>query len=201
MRPGQFLGTGIGSSLAGGSLFPLCLTLALCPGCKKGNKQEDLPDPGVKITLTSPAFKEGEAIPAKYTADGDNKSPPLQWAEPPKGTQSLALICEDPNAPNGTFTHWVIFNMPPDLRQLKEGVPPADAELANGARQGKNNFEKTGYGGPDPPPGQSHRYIFKLYALDQKLNDLAAGATREQLNEAMKGHVLAMGQLTGRYSH
>jgi Raf kinase inhibitor-like YbhB/YbcL family protein len=200
MRPGQFLGTGIGSSPAGRSLVLLCLTLALCPGCKKGAKKDDLPDPGVKFELTSPAFKEGETIPTKYTGDGENKSPPLQWAKPPSGTQSLALLCEDPDAPGGIFTHWVLFDLPPDRRKLEEGIAPADMEMANGARQGKNSFGNFGYGGPKPPSGQSHRYIFKLYALDRKLNDLATGAIREQLLAAMEGHILGTGRLTGKYS-
>jgi Raf kinase inhibitor-like YbhB/YbcL family protein len=149
------------------------------------------------IQLTSTAFGEGENIPKRYTADGENVSPPLRWSDPPEGTKAFALICDDPDAPRGTWVHWVLFNLPADQREVEEGVP-AQEVLANGAKQGKNDFGKVGYGGPAPPPGKPHRYFFKLYALDTPL-DLAPGATKGQLVAAMKGHVLAEGQLMGRY--
>jgi Raf kinase inhibitor-like YbhB/YbcL family protein len=180
------------------TLLPLGLSLILCAGCKKDGKKPEPADPGVKIALTSPAFKEGEALPREYTGDGKDQSPPLKWGEVPRDTKSLVLLCEDPDAPGGTFVHWVLFNLPPEPRELPAGVP-TEKELPSGARQGKNDFDKIGYGGPKPPSGQTHRYEFKLYALDQKL-DLPAGATRDEVVKAMKGHVLAMGKLVGKYS-
>jgi Raf kinase inhibitor-like YbhB/YbcL family protein len=151
----------------------------------------------MKITLTSSAFRDGETIPKQYTGDGKDVSPPLQWEGVPEGTQSLALICDDPDAPRGIWVHWVLFNLPGDLRQLSEGIPP-DKVLANKAKQGKNDFGNIGYGGPAPPRGKAHRYFFKLYALDTAL-DLPAGVTKDQLVVAMKGHTLGEGQLMGRY--
>lgn len=151
----------------------------------------------MNIELTSTAFQEGEAIPRHYTGDGKNVSPPLAWRAPPDGAQSLALICDDPDAPRKVWVHWVIFNLPAESRELSEHVPP-EATLPNGAVQGTNDFGKAGYGGPAPPPGKPHRYFFKLYALDQLL-DLRPGATKEQLLKAMEGHILAEGQLMGTY--
>jgi Raf kinase inhibitor-like YbhB/YbcL family protein len=149
------------------------------------------------MQLSSPAFREGDRIPVNHTADGADRSPELRWGDIPPNAQSLALICEDPDAPRGTWTHWVLFNSPADKTMLAEGVPP-EKELPDGARQGKNDFGKIGYGGPSPPKGKPHRYFFKLYALDTKLN-LPAGATRQQVLDAIKGHVLAEGQLMGLY--
>jgi Raf kinase inhibitor-like YbhB/YbcL family protein len=151
----------------------------------------------VKIELSSTAFGEGAAIPKQYTEDGKNVSPPLRWADPPKETKSFALICDDPDAPRGTWVHWVVFNLPSGQRELEEGVPTQE-ELTSGARQGKNDFGKIGYGGPAPPRGKPHRYFFKLYALNTML-ELAPGATKDQLIAAMKGHALAEGQLIGQY--
>jgi Raf kinase inhibitor-like YbhB/YbcL family protein len=152
----------------------------------------------MRIELTSPAFSEGADIPKQFTGDGADQSPRLQWSEPPAGTKSLALICDDPDAPRGTWVHWVLYNLPADARELGEGVPTTDA-LSNGAKQGKNDFGKIGYGGPAPPKGKPHRYFFKLYALDTTLT-LPAGATKDQVIAAMKGHILADGQLMGKYS-
>jgi Raf kinase inhibitor-like YbhB/YbcL family protein len=149
------------------------------------------------LVLTSTAFTDGQAIPAKYTADGDDVSPPLAWEHVPEGTRSLALVCEDPDAPRGTWTHWVLFNLPPDTKKLEENVA-RKATLPNGAVQGGNDFGKTGYGGPSPPPGKPHRYFFKLYALDTPLK-LQADATRQQLLAALHGHVLDEAQLMGTY--
>ncbi len=151
----------------------------------------------MSLTLESTAFGAGERIPAKYTADGQDVSPPLRWSEPPEGTKSFALICDDPDAPRGTWVHWLIWNIPADVRELPEAVPPRE-ELANGARQGTNDFGRIGYGGPAPPPGRPHRYFFRLYALDTVL-ELPAGARRAELEDAMKGHVLAGGELMGTY--
>jgi Raf kinase inhibitor-like YbhB/YbcL family protein len=150
-----------------------------------------------KIDLTSTAFQEGQPIPDTYTRDADDASPPLAWTDPPEGTASFALICDDPDAPRGTWVHWVLFNLPPEKRSLDEGVP-ARGTLADASRQGRNDFGGVGYGGPSPPPGPAHRYFFKLYALDTMLT-LPAGATKIQLEQEMKGHILARGQLIGKY--
>jgi Raf kinase inhibitor-like YbhB/YbcL family protein len=151
-----------------------------------------------KMTLkvTSTAFDEGGMIPAKYTCDGENVSPPLAWSGVPEAAKSLALVADDPDAPGGTWTHWVIYEIPTTEKGLAENVPARDT-LDGGARQGKNDFKKPGYGGPCPPSG-THRYFFKLYALDTNLN-LPPGATKDQLLKATEGHVLAQGQLMGRY--
>jgi len=149
------------------------------------------------LSITSAAFQEGDKIPDKYTCQGQDISPPLAWSEPPEGTQSFVLIMDDPDAPGGVFTHWVIFNIPSDSRQLAEAIP-TQAQLTSGALQGRNDFGRIGYGGPCPPRGRSHRYQFTLYALDQPL-DLKAGASKKQVIDAMQGHILAQGQLTGTY--
>ena len=149
------------------------------------------------LSISSPAFKDGERIPAKYTCDGQGISPPLSWGEPPAGTRAFALICDDPDAPSGVFTHWVLFNLPASTRQLPEGVP-AQNQLQNGALHGRNDFRRNGYGSPCPPSGPAHRYRFTLYALDKPL-DLKAGVSKQQVIDAMKGHILAQGQLTGTY--
>lgn len=149
------------------------------------------------MKLISPAFAEGQMIPPKYTADGEDVSPPLQWSQLPGGTESLALICEDPDAPVGTWVHWLIWNIPQDAGALAEKIPP-QKQLPNGSRQGVNDFGRIGYGGPAPPSG-THRYFFRLYALDTTL-DVPAGASRTQLEKAMKGRILAQAQLMGKYS-
>ena len=149
------------------------------------------------IKVSSEAFEEGGMIPAKYTCDEDDISPPLAWDSVPEGTKTLALICDDPDAPMGTWVHWVLFNLPVDISELPGNVPP-ERELESGAKQGTNDFGRIGYGGPCPPGG-THRYYFKLYALDAEL-DLEAGARKPKLLEAMEGHILAKGQLMGRYS-
>ena len=149
------------------------------------------------IELTSPAFDEGEAIASRYTCDGQGVSPPLSWTSVPDGTRSLALIADDPDAPGGTFVHWVIYDLPPDTHRLPEGVPNRRV-LSSGAEQGVNGAGGIGYTAPCPPSG-THRYFFKLYALDTKLG-LGTGATAERLSDAMEGHVLAEGQLMGTYA-
>lgn len=148
------------------------------------------------IKLTSKAFTEGGVIPSRYTCDGEDVSPPLAWSGVPEGTRSLALICDDPDAPMGTWVHWVLFNLPADSDSLPEGVPPWKT-LSDGTRQGTNDFRRPGYGGPCPPGG-THRYYFKLYALDAML-EAESGITKAQLLQAMAGHVLAEGRLMGRY--
>ncbi|MCJ7777236.1 MAG: YbhB/YbcL family Raf kinase inhibitor-like protein [Sedimentisphaerales bacterium] len=148
------------------------------------------------IKVTSSAFKDEGLIPAKYTCDGDDISPPLQWDAVPQGAKSIALISDDPDAPMGTWVHWVLFNLPAEKNNLEENIPP-DKTLPNGARQGANDFGRIGYGGPCPPSG-THRYFFKIYALDTKLS-LQAGAKKSDLLKAMQGHILGQGQLTGKY--
>lgn len=166
-------------------------------GCKASKDESPAGGTAMKLEVSSPDFREGETIPTANTADGRNASPALHWQSGPKGTKSYALICDDPDAPAKTWVHWVLFNLPADEHELPAGVR-TDATLASGARQGKNDFGKTGYGGPSPPPGKPHHYHFKIYALDTTL-DLAAGATKAQLVAAMKGHVLAEGELVGVY--
>lgn len=149
------------------------------------------------MQLTSTAFSEGSTIPTEHTGDGRDSSPPLAWSGAPANTKSFALICDDPDAPRGTWVHWVLWDLPAQTHKLPEGVP-AQKQLDGGARQGVNDFRKIGYGGPAPPPGKPHRYFFKLHALDTTLN-LEPGATKAQLEDAMKGHVLAQAQLMGTY--
>lgn len=151
----------------------------------------------MSIELASAAFQSGTTIPKQYTGDGADQSPPLRWSEPPSGTTSIALVCDDPDAPRRTWVHWVLFNLSAQTRELETGVP-ATATLGNGAKQGKNDFGNIGYGGPAPPKGKPHRYFFKVYALDAAV-DLPAGATKAQLMNTMKGHILAEGQLMGVY--
>ena len=149
------------------------------------------------MQLTSTAFSEGAPIPAKHSCNGPDVSPAFAWQGVPGEARSLALIADDPDAPRGTWVHWVLFNIPPDEDGLGEDIPD-DEQLANGSIQGKNDFGNIGYGGPCPPPGKPHRYFFKLYALDQML-DLKPGATKQDLLDAMDGHILAEGQLMGTF--
>ena len=149
------------------------------------------------IRITSPAFEDGEAIPKKYTCDDLDISPPLEWTDVPEGTKTIVIVCDDPDAPMKTWVHWVIFNIPGDVVRLLENVPP-EKELANGARQGMNDFHKVGYGGPCPPSG-THRYFFKIYALDSTL-DLPAGISKSHLMIAIEGHVLSESHLMGTYT-
>jgi Raf kinase inhibitor-like YbhB/YbcL family protein len=148
------------------------------------------------ITITSTAFSKGGMIPRDYTCDGKDISPPLAWTGVPEGTKSLALICDDPDAPMGTWVHWVIFNIPARIEDLPASIPPEQV-LESGARHGINDFRKFGYGGPCPPGG-THRYYFKVYALDIELVE-KPGITKAELLKAMEGHILAEGRLMGRY--
>jgi Raf kinase inhibitor-like YbhB/YbcL family protein len=149
------------------------------------------------MNLQALAFKPGADIPAQFTCDGSNISPALSWTTAPNGTQSFALVMEDPDAPGKTWVHWVLYDLPATERELPEGVSPKRT-LPSGARQGRNDFGKTGYGGPCPPPGPAHRYYFKLYALDNRLG-VQAGATRAQVDRSMRGHVLAEAEVMGLY--
>jgi len=145
----------------------------------------------MSIKIESTAFSEGGSIPRPHTCDGKDVSPPLAWSGVPESAKSLVLICDDPDAPSKTWVHWVLFNIPPRIRELPEAVSGVGT-------QGRNDFQKPGYGGPCPPSG-THRYLFKLYALDTELK-LAAGATKAEVEAAMKGHALAEGKLTGKYA-
>jgi hypothetical protein len=151
----------------------------------------------MSFTLVSPAFPNGGPIAARYTCDGDDISPALAWSEVPAAAQSLALIADDPDAPAGTWTHWILWNIPARATFLAENAPKVEV-LDNGARQGVNDSRRIGYGGPCPPPGKPHRYFFRLYALDVRL-DLKPGATRGELERAMAPHILAQTQWMGTY--
>lgn len=151
----------------------------------------------MKLEISSNSFPEQGNIPKQFTCDAEDRSPELHWSKPPAGTKSLALIADDPDAPAGTWVHWVLFNLPADTQDLPEGVPKQDA-LDNGAVQGTNDFGKVGYGGPCPPPGKPHRYFFKVYALDTNLS-LKTGAKKADVEGSMKGHILAQGEWMGKY--
>lgn len=150
------------------------------------------------ILVTSPEFKKAEYIPQKFTGEGDDISPPIEWGHIPEQAKSLAMVMDDPDAPSGNFTHWLIYNIPPGSNGLPEGVSPED-RLPDGSMQGRNSAGSSGYYGPYPPLGSRHRYNFSLYALDEKL-DLKPGMSREQLLKAMDGHIIDQGRLTGIYA-
>jgi len=150
-----------------------------------------------RMQLTSSAFGDGEPIPRRHTGEGEDCSPGLEWTDPPPGTRCFALVCEDPDAPCGVWVHWVICGIPSVATGLAEGVPIAE-RLPDGSVQGRNGFGRIGYGGPMPPPGQTHRYCFRLWALDC-FPAIRPGATAEELREACAGHVLGEGRLTGTY--
>jgi Raf kinase inhibitor-like YbhB/YbcL family protein len=179
------------------------LYLAPARGETFSSVEEISTDVDVILELTSDAFAQSQPIPAKYTCVGDTASPSkdispeLTWGEPPAGTQSFALIMEDSDAPNGTWDHWVIFNIPASARGLPESIP-ANPTLPDGSTSGNNSWGRTGYGGPCPPSG-THRYFFKLYALDEMLA-ISAGATKGELEKAMVGHILAQGELMGTFT-
>ncbi len=149
------------------------------------------------MRLTSPDFEEGAPIPRENTCEGEDISPTLQWADVPERAKSLALICDDPDAPRGTWVHWVMYGLPADVTELVARVPPS-AVLPSGAFQGFNDFGKTGYGGPCPPRGSPHRYFFRLYALDAELQ-VKPPVRKDDLVRAMKGHIIAEASLMGTY--
>jgi len=160
-------------------------------------RNEEFPGAPMSIQVTSAAFADGQSIPAKYTCDGSDISPPLQWTNAPPNAKSFALVADDPDAPVGTWVHWVIYDLPAGTGALPENVAKSQFAAGN-AKQGINDFRRIGYGGPCPPPGKPHRYFFKLYALDMLL-DLKPGLGKKDLLKAMEGHVLAQGQLMGTY--
>ena len=150
----------------------------------------------MKLIVSSSAFQPGELIPKKYTCDGEEVSPPIAWSDVPKQTKSIALISDDPDAPRGTWVHWVIFNIPADSKGLPENIQPRSTS-PDGSRQGMNDSREIGYGGPCPPSG-THRYYFKVYALNTTPT-LESGATKAQLLKAMEGHILGEGEVMGTY--
>jgi hypothetical protein len=159
---------------------------------KKQGKEKEM-----NVKLISAAFQNEETIPRKYTCDGKDISPPLSWSEFPEETKSFALICDDPDAPMGTWVHWVVYNIPDSVTSLPEGVPTKKVVMGSMC-QGVNDFRKIGYGGPCPPRGPAHRYFFKIYALNNEI-DLEPGATKEELLKAIEEHILAKGQIIGKY--
>jgi Raf kinase inhibitor-like YbhB/YbcL family protein len=170
--------------------------------CCRSDAPKSKPEEGkggtaVNFTIKSSAFDEGATIPKQHTCDGMDVSPPFSWSDAPAGTKSYALICDDPDAPMGTWVHWVLWGLPPETKSLPEGVP-AQAVLTGGARQGLNSWPRVGYNGPCPPPGPPHRYFFKLYALDAVLT-VPANANKAALEKAMAGHILGQAQLMGKY--
>ena len=172
----------------------LAVLLAIAAGCRKSGPPVERVGPD-SLGLTSTTLSAGH-FPSSLTCDGVNTSPALAWNAPPHGTQTLALILNDPDFPKGSFVHWVLFNLPPQSRSLPAAFPN-QAELPDGTRQGTNDFDKIGYGGPCP--SGTHHYVFMLFALDTRLT-LASGSTRARLDEAMQGHVLARGTLTAAYT-
>jgi Raf kinase inhibitor-like YbhB/YbcL family protein len=151
----------------------------------------------VAFTVKSSAFEAGAGIPKQFTCQGPDASPALEWSGAPPKTASFALIMDDPDAPAGTWVHWVLWNLPAGAHSLPEALAKGE-QLDDGSRQGRNDFRKIGYNGPCPPPGKTHRYFFRLYALDVKL-DLAPGATRQELDAAMKGHILGEAKYMGTF--
>ena len=183
------LAAGLGSSLAGcGS------------GASPASQPASTPPPtSATFAISSSAFSAGQPIPRAYTCDGGDRSPPLRWTDPPAGTRTLALIMDDPDAPGGTWVHWVLYNLPPTTRSLAESIPP-EANGPDGSLQGRSSFNRTGYGGPCPPAGSTHHYYFRLYALDTDLGLPAEQTTAAQLQAAIDKHVLAYAELVGTYS-
>jgi Raf kinase inhibitor-like YbhB/YbcL family protein len=170
-----------------GILLPVLAASMLMPGAGMGKEMKKM----TSLTINSPAFSHKGAIPARFTCDGQDINPSLEFGNLPPNTRSLALIVDDPDAPVGTWVHWVVWNIPPYVREIKEGCVPEEV------RQGVNDWKRNSYGGPCPPSG-NHRYFFKLYALDSTL-ELPPSTTKAALERAMKGHVLAQGELMGTY--
>ena len=178
-------------------LWCACELLDANAACKhSADTVIEIGDDAMEIKITSSAFNEGGMIPSKHTCDGDDISPPLKWESVPEGAKSIALIGDDPDAPMGTWVHWVLYNLPPDKRELAQAFPD-DEKLPDGTRQGITDFGKTGYGGPCPPSG-THRYYFKIYALDTVIQSTSV-LNKKTLLKEVQGHILAQGQLMGRY--
>ena len=184
-----FLPRGLNRFASAGFCFALGLAVLHSLAAERAGKDH--------MQLTSTAFTEGAAIPAKYTCDATNASPPLKWSGVPAAAKSLALIVDDPDAPSGTWVHWVLYDLPAAASELAEDEPKSQY-IAAGAKQGLNDFRHLGYGGPCPPHGKPHRYFFKLYALGTLL-DLKPGLTKKDIERAMEKHILAQGQLIGTY--
>lgn len=168
----------------------------LCAGPANSSRATKAGGAIMEITITSSAFSQGGMIPAEYTCDGSDISPPLSWSDVPDSTESLAIICDDPDAPVGIWVHWVLFDIPSGTRELPRDIPP-DKILESGAKHGINDFKKYGYGGPCPPEG-THRYYFKIYALNKKIA-LQPGISKTELLKKMEGHIVAEGRLMGTY--
>ncbi len=176
------------------ALLPVLLLVAfalVAPGEMRGQ------NPSSKIELRTTSFTPGGFIPKRFTREAADVSPALTWTDPPQGTQSFAIIEDDPDAPSGTFVHWLVYDLPPNYRSLGEAISGSD-QIPGGGRQGTNDFSRTGYSGPCPPPGKPHRYFIRLYALDAKLN-LRPAVTRNDLDSAMQGHILDKAELMGRF--
>jgi Raf kinase inhibitor-like YbhB/YbcL family protein len=176
----------------------LLVGLAALP-VRSGSQSQDRKKgaPAMSFALRSPDFANGANIPRAFTCDGEDRSPALEWTDAPPGTKTFALIADDPDAPAGTWVHWVIYNIPASAHALIGGLEKKE-QLADGSRQGRNDFRKTGYNGPCPPPGKAHRYFFRLYALSTNLT-LAAGAGKSDVERAMAAHILANAEWMGRY--
>jgi Raf kinase inhibitor-like YbhB/YbcL family protein len=189
--------------LGKGGLGPVALgtlTAVLFLSACLGGDQEPpplVPAGAATLQVSSAAFDNGGLIPAKYTCAGEDFSPPLGWDNVPEGVRSMALLVEDPDAPGGTWVHWVLYALPAEARELAEGVEPSET-TGGGAQQGTNDFNRNGYSGPCPPGGSSHRYFFRLYALDAELS-LGGDAEKADLLKAMEGHILGVGQVMGTY--
>jgi Raf kinase inhibitor-like YbhB/YbcL family protein len=152
----------------------------------------------MNFTISTSAFREGGTIPVQYTCDGSDISPPLKWEGSPAGTKSFAIIMDDPDAPSGTFIHWVIYDIPADTNILSEGLAK-DPDLSKGIKQGISSFRRTGYGGPCPPPGSPHRYFFTIYALDIQITGLVSKASKQDVENKIKGHIIGKAIVMGKY--
>ena len=183
-------------------LFTLLAVVALA-SCRHSTTTTNTSTPSptiaekTSIKLTSSTFNDGELIPRKYTYDGEDVSPPLHWSGVPASTKALVLVVDDPDAPGGTWVHWLVYDLPPELTSLPENIASA-MEHAGSAKQGMNDFRKIGYGGPCPPSGM-HRYYFKLYALDAKPSLNNPGTSKDEVLKQLAGHTIAQGELMGRY--
>jgi Raf kinase inhibitor-like YbhB/YbcL family protein len=190
----KFRGAGFQFAKPFNRVADIILVVALAGLAASGLKAKDASG---KLEIKTTAFRAGGTIPTQYTCSGANISPALTWNQPPPRTQSFALIVDDPDAPAGTWVHWVVYNLPASARQLPQQVPAGES-IAGGGNQGLNDFPQVGYGGPCPPPGNPHRYFFRLYALDARL-DLRAPVHRKDVDAAMKGHILAQAEWMGTF--